>query len=136
MFITELVVTHLVRTNSLRVKEPLIYSSKEIMVTVPVGFIYDGASIPKIFNNLLPKMGARYDRAACLHDWLYSTHMLSRLETDKLFYKTMVEEGVNRYVAKLMYGCVRLFAHSSWVEVSEEDAKKLRDSLITKESKE
>lgn len=38
-------------------------------VDVPIGYLTDGASVPRVFWSLIPPWGA-YGQAAVLHDWL------------------------------------------------------------------
>lgn len=71
-------------------------------VTVPKGFLTDGASIPKIFQWLLNPYG-EYAQAATLHDWLcehyyiYVSHptqgcvtsVVDRKEIDRIMYEAM-----------------------------------------------
>ena len=114
MFLNELTVSPMVGTRStFRVKEDLYYrTSSRIDIVVPKGFVYDGASIPIVLTSLLPKIGLKYDRASCLHDWLYAatnTHNYNRKECDKLFYEAMLSDKVNKNLAKLMYLAVRVF---------------------------
>lgn len=128
MFKTDLVVTHLVGTGSYRLKEALIYAGSDLVV-IPEGFIFDGASVPQIFTNLFPKSGARYDRAACLHDWLYATQTTSRKEADDLFLEAMKADGVNWATRRTIYRAVRMFGWSAWNKVKKHEANKLVDSL-------
>ena len=114
MFLNELTVSPMVGTRStFRVKEDLYYRTSNGMdIVVPKGFVYDGASIPIVLTSLLPKIGFKYDRASCLHDWLYSatnTHNYSRKECDDLFYESMRKDKVSWVLAKVMYYAVRLF---------------------------
>ena len=55
--------------------DPFFYyfdeSDKTKGVTVPVGFITDFASTPRIIWSIIPPTG-RYTKAAALHDYLYS----------------------------------------------------------------
>lgn len=114
MFLSDLVVSPMVGTRStFRLKEDLIYrSSNNTDMIIPKGFVYDGASIPAILTNTLPRFGCKYDRASCLHDWLYSTtnsHSYTRKECDEIFYKAMLSDKVDKNLAKLMYLAVRAF---------------------------
>ena len=114
MFLSDLVVSPMVGTrNTFRLKEDLIYRlSNGKYIVIPKGFVYDGASIPSILTNILPAVGYKYDRASCLHDWLYTainTHNYSRKECDKLFYEAMLSDKVNKNLAKLIYLAVRVF---------------------------
>lgn len=46
-------------------------------VTVPAGFLTDGASVPRIFWDLFPPWGV-YGQAAILHDWLCTNRVLTK----------------------------------------------------------
>lgn len=121
-------VTHLVGTGSYRLKEALIYAGSDLVV-IPAGFVFDGASVPQLFTNLFPKSGARYDRAACLHDWLYATQTTSRKEADDLFLEAMKADGVNWATRRTIYRAVRMFGWSAWNKVKKDEANKLAISL-------
>ena len=58
-------------TNKRKLAEPLIYESSTWSVTVPTGFVSDGASVPWPFRMLIPRDG-RYRDAAWVHDYLFS----------------------------------------------------------------
>lgn len=54
--------------------EPLVWECDErgsgLTVTVPAGYMSDGASVPRILWPLLPPWGDRATRAAILHDFI------------------------------------------------------------------
>lgn len=77
-------------------------------VTVPVGFITDFASVPRIFWAILPKWG-KYGNAAIIHDFLYSTGIKSRKESDKIFLDGMAVLNVPKWKRYAMYYAVRIF---------------------------
>lgn len=93
--------------------EPLSFRN----ITVPAGFVTDGASVPRPLWWLLPAWG-RYSRAAVIHDYLCKAHFddvdlgfyLTRKIADDLFYEAMVECGVNVTMRWLMWASVRLNA--------------------------
>ena len=119
MFKTELVVSPMIGTRStFRLKENLVYKLNESFeITALKGFVYDGASIPAILTNLLPKIGYKYDRASCLHDWLYATADitdLSRKSCDKIFYQAMRDDKVSWILAQTMFWAVRIFGKSHY----------------------
>ncbi len=82
-------------------------------ITVPKGFIFDGASIPKsaqyiIGSNIDPK----FLIAALIHDWLYSKKCklpISKDEADALFMYILIEEGTNEALAFTMHWAVSTF---------------------------
>jgi len=90
--------------------------------TVHAGFIFDWASIPRVFWNLLPPTGLSgnpYGIAALFHDWICRHREIqgqpcSRLDADQVFLEIMLYVGVTPWVAKLMYRCVRLAGVLPW----------------------
>ena len=64
------------------------------LIEVPAGFIFDGASIPRIAWTLLgvTPFDNRIIHAAVIHDWLYSTRQRSRKTSDKIFKRIMKKE--------------------------------------------
>ena len=114
MFKTELIVSPMIGTRStFRLKEDLVYKiNEDFEITALKGFVYDGASIPAILTNLLPRFGYKYDRASCLHDWLYATSddtKLSRKVCDEIFYQAMRDDKVSWILAQTMFWAVRIF---------------------------
>lgn len=101
-----------VLTKDLKVK----YKGKTY--TIPKGFEWDGASIPKLFQGLLPKHGMKYDRGACIHDWfcniadaLLRTKEFkeSRKFADVLFNEVMKLDQVKFYRRIPIYTSVRSY---------------------------
>lgn len=78
------------------------------IISVPVGFVTDFASIPWLFWNFLPAWG-KYGKAAVIHDYLYQTGSRSRKESDTIFLEAMLAGGTKPWKAKVMYWAVKLF---------------------------
>jgi len=80
-------------------------------ITIPEGFVTDGASAPNVAASIAPPMGFAGAAAAVLHDWFYSLDSgksnISRKEADKIFYETMRSCGVGYFRAKAIYWAVR-----------------------------
>lgn len=92
------------------------------VITVPVGFVTDFASIPKALWNILPPTGG-YDEAAVVHDYLYVTggsvpawpdHIFTKKEADKIFLYAMQDLQVPWYQRYVMYQAVRWFGRGSF----------------------
>jgi len=83
------------------------------ILTVPKGFVTDFASIPWVFWQFLPAWG-RYGKAAVLHDYIYQTHIRTRLEADHLFHEAMLVGGTKAWKALIMYLAVRLCGWLAW----------------------
>lgn len=79
-------------------------------VRVPKGFVTDGASIPRVFWNILSPFGD-YFGAAVIHDFLYSKFNkdFSRDEADAIFLEGMTASGVPFLRRTTIYTAVRLF---------------------------
>lgn len=88
-------------------------------VYVPLGFLTDGASVPRPFWWLLPPWGD-YGQAAVVHDILCETFTvydaafmpvkINRERADKIFREAMKVAGVNWLTRQVMYYGVRLWA--------------------------
>jgi len=93
------------------------YSKRyKITIVVPVGFITDGASIPKILSFIGSSFNGRYVLPAIIHDYLYSKtssfikkNNISRLKADIIFLDMMLEYGVKKWKAYLFFISVRIF---------------------------
>lgn len=100
-----------------RVIEPLVYKSKrcDAIISVPVGFITDLASVPRILPIINALTGGTAVRAAVVHDYLYhhpayldgKRQMLSRDVCDDIFDEIMEEDGVPIWRRALMWVGVR-----------------------------
>jgi len=82
-------------------------------IEIPNEFSDDGNSVPRIlwpiFGNPWRK---RTRKAARLHDFLYVTHLRTRKESDRLYYKQLIEDDV--LGAILYYFGVRVFGWFKW----------------------
>lgn len=104
------VTEHLDRKFS-RVAQPLVYATRipnarGALLVVPVGFVTDFASIPRLLWALLPRDGS-YQPAAVLHDWLY-TEDVSRKDADDIFLEAMEACGTCGPVRRAIWLGVRL----------------------------
>jgi len=109
-----------------RFVEPIYYLTKPIRwkpnpgqedqyqaVDVPVGFVTDFASIPRVFWSLLRPDGM-YTYPAILHDFLYWTQERPRDVADQIFRIGMEDFSINRAVIDTIYSAVRLGGGSAW----------------------
>lgn len=89
-------------------------------IIIPKGFRTDFATIPRLFQAILPPTGTRknsYGKAAVLHDYLYDKKCLynyTRAEADGIFLEAMIARGVAKPLRWIMYKCVRWFAKSHY----------------------
>jgi len=104
--------------------EDFILEYKGYALTCPKGMHTDGASIPRFFWRIIgsPLMG-KYRRACIPHDAGYKGVLVvrnadgtqltvGRLWIDTMFHRLMLEHGVRRWRAQLMYRAVRYFSHT------------------------
>lgn len=107
------------------------------VITVPEGFVYDGASVPRIvwtISGITPDGLIR--AAALVHDFIYhhngklpknsygaiiegvyvdfSMNKWSRNDADRLFARIMRESGVPMVKRRAAYLAVRAFGFMSW----------------------
>jgi hypothetical protein len=80
------------------------------VITVPAGFLTDGASIPRAFWPILNPYGSFFP-AAILHDWGYSAgnDRFARDEVDEMFLDGMRWLGVPWITRATIYLTVRSF---------------------------
>lgn len=91
------------------VTEPFVYHldsmDSHLYVTVPTGFLTDGASVPRALWSLVPPWG-NYGQAAVLHDYLcefgtisngYARIPVSRKRSDGIFLQALDVLGVGRF---------------------------------------
>jgi len=83
--------------------------------TIPKGFVTDGGSIPKLFWSFLNPTGAGMS-AYCVHDWLYTTHQVSRLEADTILKELLMKRNLGVFHSNCAFYAVRLFGggKNSW----------------------
>lgn len=77
-------------------------------ITVPKGFITDGASVPRFLWFVGCPMQKSTLRAAILHDYLYKSKEVSKMEADWLFLLTMKYDGVGFIKRNIYYLAVSL----------------------------
>ena len=105
--------------------------NKEITVFVKEGFIFDGASIPKVLWGIIGSpFSGKYRMAALIHDALYTVHDVDRKEADDIFFNQMKAEGVARWRMYAMYSAVRFFGGSSYRTDSHYSIDEAREFII------
>lgn len=94
---------------------PLVYQSDVggMVITVPAGFRTDLASVPR-----LPMVywltGDCAREAAVVHDYLYSTHLVSRKTADAVLKEASAVTGVPAWRRIMMWAGARAFGGSHW----------------------
>jgi hypothetical protein len=82
-------------------------------IDVPIGFMTDFASVPRLLWAILPRWG-KYGNAAVIHDYCYWDQSRSRKESDLIFREAMQVLEVLACTRSLMYWAVRLFGYFAW----------------------
>lgn len=81
-------------------------------IVVPKGFVTDYASVSVLQNLILAPifvLVADYgDKAATVHDYLYTQAKLSRKECDQVLYRALLAEGLEKWRATLFWLGVRV----------------------------
>ena len=114
-FLSELVVESVRGTPYRILKEPLLYlNGVGDYIVVPRGFKTDYASIPKILRSYIDQDGGRIRDAAVLHDYLYSSRILSKEASDYYFKEAMLSLGMPKRKAWICWKAVRWFGGSSY----------------------
>lgn len=121
-FTTQLRVSPLDNGVDWNVDEPFTYYIGELgsgtYVTVPVDFVTDFASVPRIMWSVFPPWG-KYGKAAVIHDYLWRGNkmvhgeleiVISRRESNLIFLEAMGVLDVNVAVRYSMYAAVSVSA--------------------------
>ena len=92
-------------------REQLLRSFTAHGVTVPSGFVFDGASAPRIFWSIIPPF-KRTKKASCIHDYLCrnAKSKEDRKRADEIFYRMLQESGISETRCKIGYLGVRIGA--------------------------
>ena len=94
----------------------------EILLTILPGFIFDGASIPRVLWRLCgTPMDAPRVVAALAHDWLYAAHKTSRETADFVYYDLMRAVGIPWWKCVLELTALRWCGGKAWKSHDWED---------------
>ena len=94
------------------------------MVTVRVGFVSDGASLP--VNLGWSHWDAVTAAAAVLHDGLYESELAPRSDADRVLRETMLQHGCSSFRAWVYWCAVRSFGWIPWKQHTLESITKAR----------
>jgi hypothetical protein len=97
--------------------EPLVFKSERFgHITVPPTFRTNYASVPRA-PFVFWLAGDRGHKEAAAHDWLYTTHTLTREDADALFLEALLLNPlIGEGLAHTMHKAVRWFGASSWAD--------------------
>ena len=104
-------------------------------LTISPGFIFDGASIPRIcWTASGHPLEHRFLYAALLHDALYAAQYLPRKTADLCFRDFLRDfSGCGTVETWKMYSAVRLFGGNAWAEKTEKQIQSARTLITLKE---
>ena len=83
------------------------------LILVPVGFITDFASVPKLFWPIIAPNG-KHGKAAVIHDYCYATGCCSKTKSDKIFLEGMEILKVKQWKREVIYWSVFIFGWGPW----------------------
>ena len=116
-FESELELRSLLSLDAWCVLRPLAYRTVDgRLVVVPIGYVTDLASVPRLAWRIVPRDHAQARRPAVLHDYIYThlIHRFTKAEADRIFHAALLEEGMAAPLAWLMWCAVRLGGRGNW----------------------
>lgn len=110
-----------------KMRSTLSFVGSTHTVTVSEGFVTDGASIPRAFYTLIgcPYNG-QYIGSAIIHDALYNSRLLPKVDADRMFLEMLKDNGVGAVKRNLMYWAVKFFGKSSYNATTANQAAMLK----------
>lgn len=86
------------------------------LIVVPVGYLSDLASVPRLARRLVDSNNPTTRRPAVLHDYLYTdlTQRFTKRQADRIFYDALRKEGTARPLSLLMWLAVRIGGRGHW----------------------
>ena len=91
-----------------------ITGPRNMTVSIPAGFNYDGASVPRLLWWFIPRADARFFRAATLHDLLYASREGSRSVADAILRIVAQQDRMPWFKRWAAYLAVRIGGKSAW----------------------
>jgi len=108
----------------IRTLEPIEFVIDFQNVTIPAGFISDGASIPRALWCLLdPPVTASTLVPSIIHDYLYRYQICTREAADSMYDDLLRKNGYSAIKRWLVYKGLRWFGNKAWDEHSRALAK-------------
>lgn len=110
--------------------EAILSDNKKL--TIKSGYIYDGASIPRILWSLI---GSPFQFSyAIVHDALYQSELLTRSESDSIFIEILKLKGVGFLKRNSMYIGLRLGGWVTWNSHTQESIKEARKFITLEDA--
>lgn len=86
------------------------------IITVPVGFYTDFASVPRFVPLMYALLGDTAHEPAVIHDWLYYSALVPRDIADRVLLEAMKYIGIPYWRSFLIYAGVRVGGWKAWNE--------------------
>lgn len=103
-------------SNKCITKAPHTFIIGKDQMTIPEGYEFDGASIPRVFWTIIgPPFSPRFMEASLVHDYLCNIKY-DREAADKKFKHLLRKAGVSSWRASAMYSAVRAYAKALKIE--------------------
>lgn len=102
---------------------PLGFRDGKNLWVVPIGFVTDFASIPRLFWTLIGSPAGPYVAAAVLHDFFYRAQLIPKPEADRTFLTAMQSLGVGTVRRTIIYLAVKFFGWHAWHDNKRNRAK-------------
>jgi len=99
------------------------YPSKQI-IYIPVGFITDFASIPRIFWPFISPID-EHGKAAVIHDYMYTIRYDKKSVCDKIYLEALTVLKVPEWKKFLLYNGVKYFGWYRWTKCRLKDKGKI-----------
>jgi hypothetical protein len=97
-----------------KIKVPIKHTlSNGVEIIVPVNYISNGASIPKLLRGIYSQQGV-YVMPSIIHDYLYDNKLYSREFADKQFLLDMGKTNTSQFTKWLFYYIIRIFGKSNY----------------------
>ncbi len=95
--------------------QPLSFQSDvaERIITAPIGHRTDFCSVPRV-PFVFDILGDRARKSGAIHDWLYTSHEVSREMADLVLREMLQVDGIGRIEAEEFYLAVRIGGASHW----------------------
>jgi hypothetical protein len=102
-------------TKALFQVEGRLDDGREFSLMISAGFIFDGASIPRVLWRVcghplsVPRVAA-----ALAHDWLYRAHVCDRKLADEIYRTICRQVGIGGFCAGTEHYTLRMFGKGAW----------------------
>lgn len=90
-----------------------LYTDNGVQEIIPQGFVFDFASVPKLFWNIISPIELG-DAGPLKHDWAYRTKKGTRAKVDRQLLLDMTADGISWWKRNAAYYLVRACGWASW----------------------